>query len=148
MWPHRCKVPGFVVVLLFLLASSCFAQTSVHLDAPSKVNLSGERFAFKVNVMGTGNPVVIRSFPAKVPMAAFVTVSAQPAKRFLVGPHVARNVKKPDQVVPCGGTTARVTFYFGLDEKKTRALFINLEPGDGVLLDCQLSGQVEAINLQ
>jgi hypothetical protein len=148
MWSHRCKVPGFVIVVLFLLASSCFAQTSVHLDAPSKVNLSGERFSFKVDVMGTGNPAVIRSFPFKGPMAAFVSLNVTPARRLLVGPRVAKGVKKPDQVVPCGGTTARVTFYFGLDEKKTRALFINLEPGDEVLLDCQLSGQVEAIKLQ
>ncbi|MGE5206985.1 MAG: hypothetical protein ACM3PW_15330 [Chlamydiota bacterium] len=98
--------------------------------------------------MGTGNPAAIRSFPSKDPMAAFVSLNLTPPKRLLVCPRVAKDVEKPDQVVPCGSTKARVTFYFGLNEKKTRALFINLEPGDGVLLDCQVSGQLDAINLQ
>ena len=148
MWWHRCKLAGSAAVLVLLFAAFCSGQTNVHVDSPSKVNLSAERFAFKVEVMGTGNPTLLRSFPSPDELAAVVTVKGKPAKRFLVGPDLAKSIKDPDQVLPCGETTAKLTFYFALDEKSQRALFVNLEPGDGVLLDCQLSGEVEAIHLQ
>lgn len=148
MWLHQCKLGGLAAVIVLLLATFCPGQTNVHVDSPSKVNLNAERFAFKVDVMGTGNPTLVRRFPSADPLAAVVTIKGKPATRLLVGPDLAKSIKDPDQIVPCGETTAKVIFYFALDAKNQRALFINLQPGDGVLLDCQLNGQVEAIHIQ
>jgi hypothetical protein len=147
MASHRDKLLAMVFALLLPAAGSCLAQTNVHLDSPTKVTFNGERFAFKVDVMGTGNPTLVRHFAGTVPMSALVTLKAKPPVVLMVDPEIEKTIKDPDHSVPCGETSAKVTFYFALDQKNQRALFINLEPGDGVLLDCQLQGFIQAINL-
>ena len=146
MASHRDKLLA-IVFLVLLAAGFCLAQTNVHLDSPTKVTFSGERFSFKVDVMGTGNPTLIRHFEGTAPISALVTIKAKPPIALMVGPELEKAIKDPVRIVPCGETTAKVTFYFALDQKNRRALFINVEPGDGVLLDCQLQGSVKAIDL-
>jgi hypothetical protein len=145
---HGSKLLGLGFATMLILSSSCMAQDEIHLTPSTKMKLDAERFAFKINVMGTGNPAVIHPFASEDLMAVFVVINGNEPKRFMAGPNVSKTIKEPDQTVPCGDTTANITFYLGLDGKNTRALFINLEPGDGVLLDCEISGQVEAIQLQ
>lgn len=147
MRSHRNKLLGLAVVLVVLSAASSPAQTNVHLDSPTKAVFGGERFTFKVDVMGTGNPTLVRHFPGAEPIAALVAIKAKPPFTLMIGPDLEKAIKHPQQSVPCGDTRAKVTFYFALDQKNQRALFINLEPGDGVLLDCQLQGTIAAINL-
>lgn len=147
MASHRDKLLAIVFTVLLLAAGFCLAQTNVHLDSPTKVTFSGERFSFKVDVMGTGNPTLVRHFEGTAPISALVTLKAKPPVALMVGPELEKAIKDPDHSVPCGETTAKVTFYFALDRKNQRALFINVEPGDGVLLDCQLQGSVKTIDL-